>query len=320
MYCLGTDEAGYGPNLGPLVISATLWEVPEGTSDDGLYKLLRKVIVARPPDPGVNSRRLVLADSKVVYSPAVGLRRLELGALAALRAAGMRATNLRELLVEIAGDVEPGDAALPWQTIAVAVPHVCTVEEIDEAAARLQAGLADVGAKLAAVRTRAVFASEFNALVDFHDNKSNVLTAETLRLVRLLLDRCEAGPVAIACDKHGGRNCYAAALQQHVYEGLLQVVREGRAESAYRFAEGSRSVEIAFRVEGESRLAAALASMVSKYVRELAMQAFNEFWAAHVPELRRTAGYSTDAHRFRGDIAAAAGRLALDERSWWRSR
>ena len=27
MYLIGTDEAGYGPNLGPLVISATVWQV-----------------------------------------------------------------------------------------------------------------------------------------------------------------------------------------------------------------------------------------------------------------------------------------------------
>ena len=29
-YLIGTDEAGYGPNLGPLVISATVWQVPDG--------------------------------------------------------------------------------------------------------------------------------------------------------------------------------------------------------------------------------------------------------------------------------------------------
>ena len=37
-YLLGTDEAGYGPNLGPLVISASLWEVPEGVRGDDLYE------------------------------------------------------------------------------------------------------------------------------------------------------------------------------------------------------------------------------------------------------------------------------------------
>ena len=28
-YLIGTDEAGYGPNLGPLVIAATAWQVPD---------------------------------------------------------------------------------------------------------------------------------------------------------------------------------------------------------------------------------------------------------------------------------------------------
>ncbi len=35
-YVLGTDEAGYGPNLGPLVVTATLWEVPDDSQEDNL--------------------------------------------------------------------------------------------------------------------------------------------------------------------------------------------------------------------------------------------------------------------------------------------
>ena len=29
LYVVGTDEAGYGPNLGPLVIAATVWQIDE---------------------------------------------------------------------------------------------------------------------------------------------------------------------------------------------------------------------------------------------------------------------------------------------------
>ena len=53
---IGTDEAGYGPNYGPLVIAASVWEVPEGVTGANLYKRLHRVIapaadaatVARP--------------------------------------------------------------------------------------------------------------------------------------------------------------------------------------------------------------------------------------------------------------------------------
>ena len=30
---IGTDEAGYGPNLGPLVVAATVWDVAAAPDD-----------------------------------------------------------------------------------------------------------------------------------------------------------------------------------------------------------------------------------------------------------------------------------------------
>ena len=318
--CLGTDEAGYGPSLGPLVVSATSWRVPDDVDDAGLYRALRKVVSAEPPAPGVKSRRLTLADSKALYSPALGLARLELGALAALRVCGFRTTNLAELLVELATGVSAEEATLPWHAVGVPVPLVCDSAEVDRAADRLARGLAEVQIELTAVAGRVVFPHEFNTLVETLGNKSNVLTCVTLGLVRSLVEACDETGITVGCDKHGGRNSYAPALQRYVVDGLVQTVCEGRDESVYRFADERRCCEFAFRVGGESRLPAALASMVSKYVRELSMHAFNQFWRTHHPDLRPTAGYSGDAGRFRDSIAPTAARLQLAEHRWWRNR
>jgi hypothetical protein len=64
----------------------------------------------------------------------------------------------------------------------------------------------------------------------------------------------------------------------------------------------------------------ALSSMVSKYLREVLMHQFNEFWAQHVPGLKPTQGYPVDAKRFRDDIAEAIRVLEVDDSHLWRNR
>ena len=58
--------------------------------------------------------------------------------------------------------------------------------------------------------------------------------------------------------------------------------------------------------------------MASKYLRELAMEAFNAFWSARVPGLAPTAGYPQDAPRFKQQIADAQNRLDIADRILWR--
>jgi hypothetical protein len=64
----------------------------------------------------------------------------------------------------------------------------------------------------------------------------------------------------------------------------------------------------------------ALASLVSKAVRELWMDVFNGYWRARLPGLRRTAGYPVDAARFRREIDAAALAENCDPATWWRNK
>src|SRR5262245_57685824 len=83
---IGVDEAGYGPNLGPLVVAATVWEVADGIDCETFYKLLRRVIVNTVEKAG--DRRVVWADSKAVYKAGNGFDHLERGVLAALATFG----------------------------------------------------------------------------------------------------------------------------------------------------------------------------------------------------------------------------------------
>jgi hypothetical protein len=60
--------------------------------------------------------------------------------------------------------------------------------------------------------------------------------------------------------------------------------------------------------------------MVSKYLRELAMEAFNAFWAEQVPNLAPTAGYPQDAVRFRAEIAKKQLELGIEDAVLWRKK
>ena len=58
---IGMDEAGHGPNLGPFVVAATVWEVPAPAKDFDFWTAFESVLTRAPSscDP-----RLHVADSK----------------------------------------------------------------------------------------------------------------------------------------------------------------------------------------------------------------------------------------------------------------
>ena len=60
--------------------------------------------------------------------------------------------------------------------------------------------------------------------------------------------------------------------------------------------------------------------MVAMYMRDLAMRAFNDFWRARLPDLRPTAGYPTDAKRFRKEIGTLQQQLGITDNLLWRER
>ena len=356
-YLIGTDEAGYGPNLGPLVISATVWEAPDGVGGEDLFDRLGHVISSRPekgpakgdiprptfgrypPErPGGRHRRAALvgaqmgtgpffrprvamADSKKLYTSASGLRHLERGLWAALGLLDHRPRSWRDVWQALAPEDLDSMKAIPWYAgYDCPVPVDCDATELEPLAESLRAGLAAVGVRLAAVRSRAIFAEEFNGLVERCGSKGEALSHQTLALAARMMASLPPGPVSMICDKHGGRNRYGALLTEHFPEWLVEIRGEGRQRSDYQFGPPDGRVKVCFRTKAEACLPAALASMASKYLRELAMQAFNDFWRRRVPGLRPTAGYPEDAKRFRIDIAETQKQLRIDDRVLWRAR
>ena len=192
--------------------------------------------------------------------------------------------------------------------------------QIQAIAERLRATFEDTQIRLLRVCSHVVFANHFNHLLDRHTNKSESLSRVTLELVRRAVAGLPPANVRVECDKHGGRNKYSALLQDIFPDYLVEVYEEGRERSRYRTGAETQRYEFVFSARGESALPTALASMFSKYLRELAMRAFNAFWQAHVDELRPTAGYPVDARRFKQEISPAQSSLGIHDSHLWRAK
>jgi hypothetical protein len=317
---IGMDEAGYGPNLGPLVVGASAWRLPGKPDNADLYRVLADAVV-RPHDRSGADDRLVIGDSKAVYQPASGLGLLERGVLAALGSLGHEPRAWCQAWNCLAPDCAAELDGEPWhQSYNPPLPLAGDTDVMRNAARRLRAACDAGEVELVALRGRALFPAQFNGLVARWGNKATVLSRVTLALLAELLVGLPDEPVLALCDKHGGRNFYGPQLQQQFPDWLVECRGEGRAQSTYAIGPRECRHEVRFLTGGERELPVALASMVAKYLRELAMRAFNDFWQARVPQLKSTAGYPGDARRFKREIAAAQAELTLADDVLWRSR
>ena len=311
---VGVDEAGLGPNLGPLVVAATVWRTrgepwpgAGGTGDpvDALPGVL-----SRKPAAG----RVCVADSKALFAPGGGLDELANSARAALAVCGHEPTTLGEWLAAV-GSPSPSGGAQPWfEDLSAPLPGG---ERVAGLAAAWRAAGAAAGVELIAVHADAVFAPRFNTALDRLGGKGRLLTGTSLALLARAWAPATAPATRVECDKHGGRNFYAAALAE-AFDELPGILREGAAGSEYTLTGGRHRV--GFRPRNEAFGPVALASLVAKFTRELCMDRFNAWWADRVPGLRPTAGYPTDAVRFRAETEEARVALGVGEDAFWRAK
>ena len=338
---IGMDEAGYGPNLGPLVVAATAWEVRGGgfrVQGSGFRGRRDRLA------PAEASGRSHVLDPQIrnPTNPQSTTQSISTACCATSSpsrpASGASPSPIRKR------SITPGSACGSWSAACTPCCWRCE-QSLDCWSAIVQSCAADpdghhqrhllarrfrlplpvdaapdeLDAARRAVR-RACDAAGVRPLVDSGAARVSRAIQRADRLLRhqrrgpvardgrtaARSDRSHSRtdnsaspqppapspPIYAVCDKHGGRNYYTALLQHHFSEHWIEPVFESHAESRYEWGPPESRVRVAFRMNGERFLPTALASMTAKYLRELAMRAFNEFWCARVPDLRPTAGYS----------------------------
>ncbi len=154
---------------------------------------------------------------------------------------------------------------------------------------------------------------QFNHFVGRTRNKAVLMLSLALRVADRLLKIAPDEPVRLHIDRLGGRVHYRDALMLSFPQWDLQILEESERRSAYRLTRQPRICEITFTTKGEQHhFPIALASIYSKYLRELYMRLFNRFWCGQAAGLRPTAGYYTDAQRWLRDAAPHIRRLQVD--------
>ncbi len=320
----GIDEAGYGPRLGPMVSSAFAYRTEGATEGPGeLWDLLSDV-VARPGRKAKG--RLAVGDSKKLFSPASGMANLERSLLALLAAAGTAGTvggrpeDITAAL--LSARCRDSLAAHPWYaTRGETLPLSACGAETAGLAARLCCSCESAGVQLVRFTSRLLAEGEYNRRIELLDNKATVLLGLVLELLRELRSLAGEEPLVVYVDRLGGRTNYSGALAA-VFPGAIVREQERSVHiQAYTLEGLSGPTRIEFRTKADvDCFPVAVASMTSKYLRELFMQRFNAYWQEVDARIPSTSGYHADAGKFLEAISKHREQMGISEASLVRSR
>ncbi len=304
---IGIDEAGYGPLLGPLAVSAVTFELPDELLSQPLWDIARKSVVKTRKGA---SGRVVVNDSKKLHT-SKGYGLLERGVLAFLfagktreQADSLEINTVSQLQKELGCKNLYDLERYPWYCGTLAGARVnSNIDDVITAANALRSDFREKNLIIREIRSIPLPAGEYNDLVDKMKNKAKVLFHLATMHIHYAWQNYAGMNLNIVIDKHGGRSHYREQLQKMYPDSQMKILKESDTTSSYQMAAGTKSMKIHFLAKGDQRqLPIALASMASKYLRELYMETLNNYFIGLWPDLKPTAGYYQDGKRFLADL------------------
>jgi ribonuclease HII len=307
-YLIGVDEAGYGPQLGPLVVSAVVFELADSfLMNDNyipqiacLWEKLSDIIIKRR----IKSNKLIVCDSKKLYQPSRGIRELE--------------TTVLAFKCLINHD---------WSYEGLVLPIAASKSKIDNLSVILQDALNENFIRFCDVKIRVIESYEFNKGIEYYRNKADFLWVISSQLIKSCVDKYYSDNMLfVRAGKQGGRNYYNTYLNKLFPDKIVQPIMESFDNSLYIIFPDSNRIStsrigISFIKDGDATdFVIALASIFSKYFRELSMIRLNSFFRSFVPSLKPTTGYYTDSERFIKMIMPVINNFCLDKNNFIRNK
>jgi ribonuclease HII len=196
------------------------------------------------------------------------------------------------------------------------------------AASVLQDDLALNELKLLELKSYCLEVSYYNKMISAVRNKAGVLFTAVCSLIKNAVDNFSTDELHIIIDRQGGRMRYRRPLLRMFPDMHLKILKETPTVSSYELQQpghGARGtgdvIRLHFAVDADDRfLPVSLASMLSKFIRQLLIENINRYFISFHAELKPTAGYWKDGLRFIEDLKRNIPHVAFDSNRLIRCR
>lgn len=311
--------------FGPLVISRSTFILnqiePNPFEPPALWSLLRSAICKKPND---KKRRLAVNDSKLLYNPVYSFKHLERGVLSFLSASEIIPNNLNDLLKKLAFDELSHRIQHDWYFSPQGepkVPFLLSLSQLERPKQRLHNALLKSSVHFADLKAAVVFEDRFNQMVKSKGTKAGCAWSFVSGHLESIWSQFGEYHPFVAVDRQGGRKNYQSLLESKFAPAAVTTLHESSQKSFYMVTCGYRQMFIQIQVNSEKHhLPVALASMVSKYIRELLMKRFQNFWSLYAPNIKPTSGYFGDGRRFLEEIQPLIKEMNIDPENFIRCR